>query len=146
MIFGSVRNIYWATALSAVIVGAIIAIHIAATKWSLRRPVQVHRILGAINTPAKLMLLRPLNSRQNYPLRKLSREHRVNGKPPCSTEYKVMAVHNFIDWRLRVGGLVENPVTLDLAALRGWPNRKRSGSCTTACKVGRASANGAACT
>ncbi|EID15719.1 oxidoreductase molybdopterin binding subunit [Mycobacterium xenopi RIVM700367] len=119
MIFGSVRNIYWATALSAVIIGAIIAIHIAATKWSLRRPVQVHRILGAINTPAKLMLLRPLNSRQNYPLRKLSREHRVNGKPPCSTEYKVMAVHNFIDWRLRVGGLVENPVTLDLAALRG---------------------------
>ncbi|HZS20270.1 MAG TPA: molybdopterin-dependent oxidoreductase [Pseudonocardiaceae bacterium] len=118
MIFGSVRNIYWATALSAVIVGAIVAIHIAATKWSLRRPVQVHRVLGAINTRAKLMLLRPLNSRQNYPRRKLSGEHRVNGKPPCSTEYKVMAVHNFVDWRLRVGGLVENPVTLDLAALR----------------------------
>jgi DMSO/TMAO reductase YedYZ molybdopterin-dependent catalytic subunit len=29
-----------------------------------------------------------------------------------------MAVHNFVDWRLRVGGLVEEPVTLDLAALR----------------------------
>jgi DMSO/TMAO reductase YedYZ molybdopterin-dependent catalytic subunit len=29
-----------------------------------------------------------------------------------------MAVHNFVDWRLRVGGLVENPVTLDLSALR----------------------------
>jgi DMSO/TMAO reductase YedYZ molybdopterin-dependent catalytic subunit len=58
---------------------------------------------------------------------KLSKEHRVNGKPPCSSEYKVMAVHNFVDWRLRVGGLVENPVTLDLAALRalGEPETQR---------------------
>ena len=38
-----------------------------------------------------------------------------------------MAVHNFVDWRLRVGGLVENPVTLDLAALRalGEPEMQR---------------------
>lgn len=47
-----------------------------------------------------------------------SKEHRVNGKPPCSLAYKVMAVHNFVDWRLRVGGRVERPVTLDLAALQ----------------------------
>lgn len=118
MIFGSVRNIGWATFWSLVIIAGVVAVHVAATVWSLRRPRQVHRILGAVNTRAKLMLLRPLNSRQNYPVRKLSKEHRVNGKPPCSPEYKVMAVHNFVDWRLRVGGLVERPVTLDLAALR----------------------------
>lgn len=69
-------------------------------------------------TAARLLLLRPLNSRQNYPAHKISKQHRINGKPPTSTEYKVMAVHNFVDWRLRVGGLVENPVTLDLGALR----------------------------
>jgi DMSO/TMAO reductase YedYZ molybdopterin-dependent catalytic subunit len=86
--------------------------------WSLRRPVQVRRVLGAIVNGTRRILLRPLDSRQNYPVRMLSREHRVNGKPPCSTEYKVMAVHNFADWRLRVGGLVERPVTLDLAELR----------------------------
>jgi sulfoxide reductase catalytic subunit YedY len=118
MIFGAVRNINWATFWSFVIIGAIVAVHVAATIWSLRNPAQVHRIIGAVNTRAKLMLLRPLDSRQNYPLKKLSKEHRVNGKPPCSSEYKVMAVHNFVDWRLRVGGLVEKPVTLDLAALR----------------------------
>jgi methionine sulfoxide reductase catalytic subunit len=118
MIFGSVRNIYWATALSLVIIGAIVAIHVAATVWSLRRPAQVRRVLGAVVTRARLILLRPLNSRQNYPARKLSKEHRVNGKPPTAVGYKVMAVHNFVDWRLRVGGLVERPVTLDLSALR----------------------------
>ncbi|OBB84133.1 molybdopterin-dependent oxidoreductase [Mycobacterium sp. 852002-30065_SCH5024008] len=124
MIFGSVRNINWATAWSLMIIGAIVAVHVAATKWSLRHPVQVHRILGAVVTGARLLLLRPLNSRQDYPVRKLTKDHRVNGKPPASAEYKVMAVHNFVDWRLPVGGLVENPVTLDLAALRALGERQ----------------------
>lgn len=118
MIFGSVHNLYWATGLSLVIIGAIIAIHWAATSWSHRRPRSVQRILGVVTSGARLLLLRPLNSRQNYPASKISAQHRVNGKPPTSIDYKVMAVHNFVDWRLRVGGLVENPVILDLAALR----------------------------
>jgi methionine sulfoxide reductase catalytic subunit len=127
MIFGSGRNLIWGTVCSFLIIGAIVAIHVAATVWSLRRPVQVRRILGAVNTRARLILLRPLDSRQDYPERMLSEEHRVNGKPPCSKEYKVMAVHNFVDWRLRVGGLVEKPVTLDLAALRALaqPQKQR---------------------
>ncbi|RRR40493.1 oxidoreductase [Mycolicibacter terrae] len=127
MIFGAVRNINWATLWSLAIIAAVVAVHVAATVWSLRRPTQVHRILGSIVTRARLILLRPLNSRQNYPPGKISEEHRVNGKPPCSDEYKVMAVHNFADWRLRVGGLVEKPVTLDLDALRalGQPETQR---------------------
>jgi methionine sulfoxide reductase catalytic subunit len=118
MIFGSERNPNWATALSFVIIGAIVAVHVVATVWSLRRPVQVRRVLEAVVSPVRLALLRPLNSRQNYPASKLTKEHRVNGKPPTAISYKVMAVHNFVDWRLRVGGLVEAPMTLDLADLR----------------------------
>lgn len=118
MIFGSVRNLVAATGWSLVIIAAIVAVHVAATQWSLRRPVQVRNLLGAIITRVRLVLLRPLNSRQNYPRAMLSEQHRVNGKPPCSAAYKVMAVHNFVDWRLRVGGLVQNPVNLDLDALR----------------------------
>ena len=124
MIFGSVRNTNWAIALSLVIIGSVVAIHVAATVWSLRRPVQVRRILEAVISPVRLALLRPLNSRQNYPARRISREHRVNGKPPTATAYKVMAVHNFVDWRLRVGGLVEQPVTLDLSTLRSLAGRE----------------------
>jgi DMSO/TMAO reductase YedYZ molybdopterin-dependent catalytic subunit len=124
MIFGSVRNLYWATALSFVIIGAVIAAHVAATLWSLRRPMSVQRVLGAVVTRVRLILLRPLDSRQNYPASKLSEEHRVNGKPPTATSYKVMAVHNFVDWRLRVGGLVERPVTLELDALRALADQQ----------------------
>ena len=127
MIFGSVRNTNWATACSLLIIATVIAIHVAATLWSLRNPRSVQRRLDAVVGCARRILLRPLDSRQNYPERKLTTQHRVNGKPPCSTEYKVMAVHNFVDWRLRVGGLVENPATLDLAALRalGQPETQR---------------------
>ncbi len=127
MIFGSVRNTKWATAFSLLIIATVIGIHVAATLWSLRNPRSVQRRLDAVVGLPRRILLRPLDSRQNYPKRKLTMQHRVNGKPPCSTEYKVMAVHNFADWRLRVGGLVENPVTLDLAELRalGAPEVQR---------------------
>ncbi|MFL0180031.1 molybdopterin-dependent oxidoreductase [Mycobacterium sp. SMC-15] len=118
MIFGSVRNTYWATGLSVLIIATIVAVHIAATVWSQRSPESARRVLGALISIPRKGLLRRLDSRQNYPVRMLSTEHRVNGKPPTAEYYKVMAVHNFVDWRLRVGGLVEQPVTLDLAGVR----------------------------
>ena len=118
MIFGSVRNVYWATALSWVIIAAIVAVHVAATQWSLHRPFSVQRVLGPVIAVLRKGLLRRLDSRQDYPVERLSDNHRVNGKPPTAESFKVMAVHDFVDWRLQVGGLVENPVTLDLAALR----------------------------
>jgi len=124
MIFGAVRNTYWATTLSLLIVVAVIAVHVAATAWSLRRPRSVQRVLGALLDRVRVRLLRPLDSRQDYPVAAVSAEHRVNGKPPTSMAYKVLAAHDFVDWRLCVGGLVERPVTLDLAELRQLGERQ----------------------
>jgi DMSO/TMAO reductase YedYZ molybdopterin-dependent catalytic subunit/thiosulfate reductase cytochrome b subunit len=118
MIFGTVRNVYWATASSLVIIAVIVAVHVAATVWSQRSPASVRGVLGAVSSGPRKGLLRRLNSRQDYPAHMLSPQHRVNGKPPTAEHYKVMAVHDFVDWRLRVGGLVEQPVTLDLDELR----------------------------
>jgi DMSO/TMAO reductase YedYZ molybdopterin-dependent catalytic subunit/thiosulfate reductase cytochrome b subunit len=118
MIFGEVRDRGWAIALSFVIIAAIVAVHWAATVLSLKRPRTVQRALGAVVMGARKLLLRPLVSRQDYSTAELSPEHRVNGKPPDSDGYKVMAVHNFADWRLEVGGLVEHPMTFTLEDLR----------------------------
>ncbi|MFC0864462.1 molybdopterin-dependent oxidoreductase, partial [Sphaerimonospora cavernae] len=96
--------------------------------WSLRSPRSVQRRIGAVNTAAKRLLLRPLASRQNYPDSAISPQHRVNGKPPDWDTYKIMAVHNFANWELRVGGLVENPVTLTLADIRAL--RDKQTQCT----------------
>lgn len=118
MIFGDIRDQTLAGWLAGGIIAAVIAVHWAATRLSLVRPRLVQRSLGAVVTGARKMLLQPLTSRQDYSTTELSPEHRVNGKPPISDQYKIMAAHDFVDWRLQVGGLVENPVTVSLADLR----------------------------
>lgn len=117
MIFGDVRDLNLALWLSLAIIAAIVAVHVAATVWSLRNPRSVQRALGVVISGARRLLLRRFSSRQHYPASMISPEHRVNGKPPDSDEYKIMAVHNFVDWKLEVGGLVENPMTFTLADL-----------------------------
>ena len=42
----------------------------------------------------------------------------ANGKMPVCDEWKTLAANNFDDYRLRVYGLVDNPVELSLADLR----------------------------
>lgn len=118
MIFGHVESLDWALGISLGIIAAIVLIHVAATVWSLRAPAQVQHVLGAIISAFRLGVLRPVHSRQDYPVSAISPEHRVNGKPPGSTAYEIMAVHNFVDWRLDVGGLVERPMSFSLADLR----------------------------
>lgn len=124
MIFGAVGHLGWALAASLAIIAAIVAVHIAATVWSLNSPRTVQRALGFIISKGRLFFLRPMASRQNYSPSQLSTEHRVNGKPPDSDDYKVMAVHNFVDWTLEVGGLVENPMTFTLAELRALADKQ----------------------
>ncbi len=42
---------------------------------------------------------------------------------PGTDEYNAHAARNFTDWRLRIGGLVNNPLSLSLAELRRLPHR-----------------------
>jgi DMSO/TMAO reductase YedYZ molybdopterin-dependent catalytic subunit len=42
---------------------------------------------------------------------------------PQTPEYLAMVANNFADWRLRVGGLVKNPLALSLDELRALPSR-----------------------
>ena len=42
----------------------------------------------------------------------------LNGKMPESTEWKKMAENNFADYKLKIGGLIENPIDLSLEELK----------------------------
>lgn len=119
MIFGEVRSIGWAIAASLLIIGAIVLIHVLATIAGLKYPRAVQTALGKTITAVRNVLLHPLHSKQDYAEHKISPEHRVNGKPPDADFYKIMAAHRFADYRLDIGGLVENPRSFSLDELRG---------------------------
>jgi len=102
----------------------VVVMHYAATKLTLQRKRGTQRLLGWVVEGTRKLFLHPLKSRQDYSKSELSPEHRVNGKPPISDEYKIMAAHNFADYRLEVGGLVENPMTFTLEDLQTFPTRQ----------------------
>lgn len=124
MIFGAEIHPTVATVITLVFLVGLVVLHWAATKYTLAYPRRIQRGLGFVNTGARKIFLHPLESRQAYSRADLTPEHRVNGKPPTSEEYKIMAVHNFVDWRLEVGGLVEHPTTFTLEDLRDFPARQ----------------------
>lgn len=54
----------------------------------------------------------------------LSPDFRSNGTAePQDDHYKQLAAANFVDWKLRVDGLVRTPTELSLAQLRSMPSR-----------------------
>ncbi len=97
---------------------AVMILHVWATQVSLRDPKFVQRALGILIEPVRRILLHHVRSRQAYPASAISAYFRVNGRPPETAAYQQMAAANFENWRLEIGGLVENPVQLGLADLR----------------------------
>ena len=124
MIFGEVGNEGWATVISFAIIAGVVILHVVTTKFTLKNRRKTQRWLGFVLENVRKLGLRPLTSTQDYSESELSPEHRVNGKPPITDSYKTMAVHDFADYRLEVGGLVERPMTLTLEDLRTFPSKQ----------------------
>jgi DMSO/TMAO reductase YedYZ molybdopterin-dependent catalytic subunit len=101
----------------------VLALHVWGTIFSLRHRRSVQRWLGLVIEPVRRVLLHPVTSRQHYSKDDVSPFFRVNGYPPTSAEYERLADGGFTQWRLSVGGLVENPLELSLAELRVLPRQ-----------------------
>ncbi len=72
----------------------------------------------AVTEPAKLVTLDRLIPREKYTVNQISPHFWPNGKMPEREEWKRMAANGFREFRLKIGGLVENPVELSLDELR----------------------------
>ncbi len=106
-------------------------VHVALTVLARLRPRSAQHMLGYVVAPFEGLLSRVFTSHQNYSRKDISGYHRVNGYPPVDPEYERMAADGFRDYRLPVGGLVENPVSLSLPELRelGWETQITNHNC-----------------
>jgi DMSO/TMAO reductase YedYZ molybdopterin-dependent catalytic subunit len=77
-----------------------------------------------INVAVQRFLLSPTSLATEFPESEISSDFRANGSTnPQTTEYVALADNGFADWRLQVGGLVEQPAEFSLADLRAMPSR-----------------------
>lgn len=106
---------FWVFAASMVV---LIVAWVAATPFTLRYPRVVQRVGYALIGPFQRWFEHVDSKPGQYAEKDISPYFWHNGAYPESDEYKSLFRNNFEDYRLRIFGLVDNPVELDLAQLR----------------------------
>lgn len=107
-----------ALTLFLVILTLILIFNIWATLFSLRHPIKIRAILVKFYAPIIKFLFGGLKSRQDYSKKDISKFFRVNGYPPKTKEYHELRDNKFRDYRLKIHGMVENPVELSLTDIK----------------------------
>ena len=98
-------------------IGVVVLSWFVAHYLSWNHPRVLQHILKFVTYPMQLLTLNRLIPRQNYSERQISPYFWPNGKMPVRDDWKNLAKSGFRDFRLKVGGLVENPVELSLAQI-----------------------------
>ena len=87
----------------------------------------VKRILSSAETLTRVTqrALIPANAlAREYEEADISTDFKANGSTDVDDDaYRALAANGFADWKLRIGGLVEQPLELSLAELRAMPSR-----------------------
>jgi DMSO/TMAO reductase YedYZ molybdopterin-dependent catalytic subunit len=99
-------------------IGVVVLSWIVAHYISWRHPRGVQHALKGVTYPMQLLTLNRLLPRQRYKETEISPYFWPNGKMPARDDWKHMAASGFDSFRLKVGGLVNNPVELSLADLQ----------------------------
>jgi sulfoxide reductase catalytic subunit YedY len=94
---------------------------VGATPLTIRHPRLVQRAGQAIVGPLQHLFEHLDPKAGEYSEKDISPYFWHNGQYPDSDEYKALFEGEFADWRLRINGLVEKPIELDLIQLRELP-------------------------
>jgi DMSO/TMAO reductase YedYZ molybdopterin-dependent catalytic subunit/thiosulfate reductase cytochrome b subunit len=98
---------------------------VAATPLTLAHPRVVQRVGYALIGPVQRVFEHTDATPGQYTETDISPYFWHNGQYPDSPEYTALFDGNFADYRLRINGLVANPVELDLLALRALPHHEQ---------------------
>ena len=113
---------FWVFAASMVVA---VAGWVAATPFTIRHPRVVQRVGQAIVGPVQHLFEHVDPKPGEYSEKDISPYFWHNGQYPDSDQYKALFDGDFADYRLRINGLVTNPVELDLAQLRALPHHEQ---------------------
>ncbi|MFH8387692.1 molybdopterin-dependent oxidoreductase [Kitasatospora sp. NPDC018058] len=98
---------------------------VAATPFTLQHPRVVQRLGHALIGPAQRLFEHVDATPGEYTEKDVSPYFWHNGQYPDSAEYRALFDGDFADYRLQIGGLVDNPVALDLRQLRAMPHHEQ---------------------
>jgi thiosulfate reductase cytochrome b subunit len=98
---------------------------IAATPFTLRHPRAVQRVGFWLIGPVQRLFEHVDSTPGEYKEKDISPYFWHNGRYPESDEYRVFFDTDFADYRLRVSGLVDNPVDLSLVELRALSHHEQ---------------------
>ncbi len=107
------------------LLGAIVLLNAFANYLAWRRPRTVQHVAKAIVTPVMWFLLDRAAPRSEFTRADISPFFWANGKMPTCGEWKALANDSFQRYRLRVYGLVDNPVELSLDDLTALGKKTR---------------------
>lgn len=103
--------------LGAVGLAVVIASWIVAHYISWKAPRFLQHVQRAFSQPLLLATLNRLSPRSHYRKDQISPHFWPNGKLPTRDDWKQMAANGFRSYKLKVGGLVQNPVELSLSEI-----------------------------
>ncbi|OMC39084.1 oxidoreductase [Mycobacterium sp. GA-1841] len=121
---GTDTESYWALAIFGVAAVVLIGFWLAATPVTLRYPRVVQNVGRFIVGWAKAWMERA-HPRATYRDKDISPYLWANGTLPDSAEYRRLKHGGWADYRLRIGGLVGNPVELSYAELLAMPKHEQ---------------------
>jgi len=98
-------------------IGVVVLSWVVAHYISWNHPRGLQHALKSVTYPMQLLTLNRLAPHQTYSEQDISPYFWPNGKMPVREDWKNLAKRGFQDFRLKVGGLVENPVELSLAEI-----------------------------
>ena len=98
-------------------IGVVVLSWIVAHYISWNHPRGVQHALKSVTYPMQLLTLNRLLPQQRYTEDEISPYFWPNGKMPIRDDWKHLAESGFDSFRLKVGGLVNNPVELSIADL-----------------------------
>ncbi|WP_409429283.1 molybdopterin-dependent oxidoreductase [Mycobacterium sp. SMC-11] len=116
IVFGTDTDSYWALAVYVLAMAVIIVLWLAASPVTLRYP-RVIQTVGRASVGWIKGLMEWFNPEAEYSEDDISPYFWPNGTLPASEHYRKLQAGNWVDYRLRVSGLVENPTDFSYADL-----------------------------